>query len=117
MQTYNLTTETRDAFGSIEAAKLRKTGRYPATLVGGGKPTVQFSVAADDFDACVRATARKFALALDGGEEPAAIAEVQWDRMGDHIMQIDFVRDPEGELAVARARKFGDKGYTDEDEG
>jgi len=115
MKTYSLTTDSRTSFGTTEAGKLRASGRYPATLVGAGQPTVQFSVDAHDFDACVRHTARKFSLALEGKEEGAAIGEVQFDNMGDKILQIDFVRDPKGELAEARARQYGDKGYTDED--
>lgn len=116
MKTFNLTTEPRTDFGSTNAGKLRNSGRYPATLVGGGQPTVQFSVSAHAFDACVRNNARKFSLELEGAEHPVAISEVQWDRMGDKVMQIDFVRDPEGELAEARARHFGDKGYEPEED-
>lgn len=115
METFAIETAPRTAFGGKEAKKLRASGRYPATLVGSGQPTVQFSVDAADFDAAVRITARSFELALEGGKEKAAIQEVQFDSMGDRILQIDFIRDADGELAIARARHFGDKGYTDED--
>lgn len=116
METFDLKTAPRTEFGGKEASNLRKSGRYPATLVGNGQPSVQFSVDAADFDAAVRVSARSYILGLDGGTEKAAIQEVQFDQMGDKILQIDFIRDPEGERAVARATKFGDKGYeADED--
>lgn len=117
MDIFSLKTESRTEFGGREAAALRGTGRYPATLVGEAKPTVQFSVSADDFDAAVRCTARSFELGLEAGAEKVAIQDVQWDRLGDKILQIDFIRDTDGELAVARAIKFVDKGYEpDEDD-
>lgn len=116
METFSLKTENRSEFGGREAAKLRASGRYPATLVGEAQPTVQFSVSAEDFDRAVRVTARCFELELDGAATQAAIQDVQWDSMGDKILQIDFIRDPKGERAVARATEFGDKGYGDDDE-
>ncbi len=116
MDTFSLKTESRTEFGGREAAALRGTGRYPATLVGEAKPTVQFSVSAEEFDTAVRHTARSFELGLDSGTEKAAIQEVQWDRMGDKILQIDFIRDPSGDRAVARATKFGDKGFGDDND-
>ncbi len=111
MEIFRLQTAPRTEFGGREAAQLRKSGRYPATLVGEGKPTVQFSVAASDFDAAVRISARSYELELDGGTEKAAIQEVQFDALGDKIQQIDFRRDSDGKHAVARAIHFGDKGY------
>ena len=115
METFQLKTAPRAEFGGKEAKKLRASGRYPATLVGSGQPTVQFSVEAADFDAAVRISARSYDLSLDGGSEKAAIQEVQFDAMGDKILQIDFIRDADGARAVARATHFGDKGYeTDE---
>ncbi|MDP7062279.1 MAG: hypothetical protein QF489_05020 [Planctomycetota bacterium] len=116
MDTFSLKTESRTEFGGREAAALRGTGRYPATLVGEAKPTVQFSVSAEEFDAAVRSTARSFELGLDSGVEKAAIQDVQWDRLGDKILQIDFVRDTDGERAIARAVKFGDQGFGDEEQ-
>jgi ribosomal protein L25 (general stress protein Ctc) len=116
MDTFSLKTESRTEFGGREAAALRGTGRYPATLVGEAKPTVQFSVSADEFDAAVRSTARSFELGLEAGSEKVAIQDVQWDRMGDKILQIDFIRDSSGDLAIARAVKFGDKGFVEEED-
>jgi large subunit ribosomal protein L25 len=115
MDTFSLKTETRTEFGGRHAAALRDSGRYPATLVGEAQPTVQFSVSVDDFDAAVRRTARSFELELEGGAVKAAIQDVQWNPMGDHILQIDFIRDTDGQRAVARATRFGDKGYEKED--
>ncbi|PCJ52925.1 MAG: hypothetical protein COA70_11010 [Planctomycetota bacterium] len=116
MDTFSLKTAARTDFGGKQASQLRTSGRYPATLVGSGQPTVQFSVDAAEFDGAVRISARSYDLALDGGAEKAAIQEVQFDPMGDKIMQIDFIRDADGALAVARATHFGDKGYESDDE-
>jgi|FLOH01.1.fsa_nt_gi large subunit ribosomal protein L25 len=116
MDTFSLNTESRTEFGDRKAEALRSSGRYPATLVGEAKPTVQFSVNAIEFDAAARKTARSFELSLDSGVEKAAVQDVQWDRMGDQILQIDFIRDTSGVVAVARATKFGDKGYEIEDD-
>jgi len=116
MDTFSLSIESRTEFGDRKAEALRSSGRYPATLVGEAKPTVQFSVSAVEFDAAIRSTARSFELGLDSGVEKVAIQNVQWDRMGDKVLQIDFIRDTSGDLAVARATKFGDKGYESEDD-
>ena len=100
MDPIQLETQTRSDFGSPAAHKLRQAGRYPATVVGGGKPTVQLSVVAHAFDAALRADARGFVLAGEGGGERVALHELQFDALGDDIQQIDFLRDPDGARAA-----------------
>ncbi|MDP6963880.1 MAG: hypothetical protein QGF46_06925 [Planctomycetota bacterium] len=109
MEIYKLDTEERTEFGTKNAKLLRAAGRYPATLVGEGQATVHFSVSADDFDATTRKGARSFELNIGGKAEKAAIQFANFDYMGDNILQIDFIRDSSGELAIARANKFSDK--------
>ncbi|MBC8370433.1 MAG: hypothetical protein H8E25_10565 [Planctomycetes bacterium] len=116
MEIFKLDTQERTEFGTKHAKLLRAAGRYPATLVGEGKETVQFSIAADEFDATVRKGARSYELSINGNSEKAAIQVANFDALGDDILQLDFIRDADGSKAVARATKFGDKGYeTDED--
>ena len=116
MEIFKLDTEERTAFGTKNAKLLRAARRYPATLVGEGKETVHFSISADDFDATTRKGARSFELTVGGKSEKVAIQVANFDALGDDILQLDFIRDTDGQLAIARATKFGDKGYrTDED--
>ena len=114
METFKLETQERTKFGTKNAKVLRKAGHYPATLVGEGGDTIHFTISADEFDAATRRKARQFELKLPTGESAkAAIQEAMFDSMGDQLLQIDFIRDTSGDLAIARARKFGDKGYED----
>jgi len=114
METFKLETQERTDFGTKNAKTLRKAGHYPATLVGEGGETVHFAIPAEEFDAAVRRNARRFELHLPNGESAkAAVQEAMFDSMGDQLLQIDFIRDTSGDLAIARARKFGDKGYED----
>jgi len=101
MDPIQLDTLSRSDFGSPAAQKLRDAGRYPATVVGGGKPTIQVSVDAHAFDAAMRRSARGFVLDGEGGGERVALHELQFDPLGDDIQQIDFLRDPDGSRAAA----------------
>jgi ribosomal protein L25 (general stress protein Ctc) len=100
MDPIQLSTQSRDQFGTTNAAKLRSSGLYPATIVGGGKETVQLSLDAHAFDAAMRQSARSFVLDGEGGGERVALHALQFDAMGDDIMQIDFLRDPDGSRAA-----------------
>ncbi|MFT7517416.1 MAG: ribosomal protein L25 (general stress protein Ctc) [Myxococcota bacterium] len=116
MEIFKLDTEDRTEFGTKYAKILRAAGRYPATLVGEGKETVQFSISSSDFDATVRKGARSYELTIAGSTEKVAIQAANFDSLGDSIQQLDFIRDASGEKAIARATKFADKGYEpDED--
>lgn len=101
MDPIQLSTQSRDQFGTASAVKMRTEGRYPATVVGGGKETVQLSLDAHAFDAALRADARGFVLDGDGGGERVALQELQFDPLGDKITQVDFLRDPDGSRAKA----------------
>ncbi|MAU92628.1 MAG: hypothetical protein CMJ93_00240 [Planctomycetes bacterium] len=116
MEIFKLDTEERTEFGTKHAKLLRAARRYPATLVGEGKETVHFSVSADDFDFTTRKNARSFELTIGGKTEKAAIQAANFDFLGDNIYQLDFIRDSSGDLAIARATKFGDKGYRIEED-
>lgn len=98
MDPIQLSTQSRDQFGTASAERLRADGRYPATVVGGGKESVQLSLDAHAFDAALRTQARSFVL--DGGER-VALHALQYDPLGDHIMQVDLLRDPDGSRARA----------------
>lgn len=100
MDPIQLSTQSRDQFGTTNAAKLRTAGFYPATIVGGGKETVQLTLDAHAFDAALRDSARSFVLDGDGGGERVALHALQYDAMGDDIMQVDFMRDPDGSRAA-----------------
>lgn len=116
MEIFKLDTENRVEFGTKNAKLLRAAGRYPATLVGEGKETVHFSISANEFDTTTRKGARSFELNIGGNIEKAAIQVANFDGLGDDILQLDFIRDTDGSKAIIRATKFGDKGYTNDED-
>ncbi len=99
METAHLKTEPRTETGSRAARKLRQAGRIPALLLGGGEETVLFSIPARDFETALRHRIGSFELEIDGVTHRAVMREVQWDRMGDEVQHVDFLRDPDGSLA------------------
>ena len=104
MDPIQLDTQSRAQFGSASADKMRAAGRYPATVVGGGKETVQVSLDAHSFDAALRQRARAFIV--EG--EQVALHALQYDALGDDIMQVDFLRDPDGARAAVLTAGFDD---------
>ena len=76
MDPVQLETLSRTQFGTPAAQKARTAGQYPATVVGGGKPTVQVTVDARAFDTALRHQARGFTLTGEGQGERVALHEI-----------------------------------------
>jgi ribosomal protein L25 (general stress protein Ctc) len=102
MESTVLTLKPRDQFGTRAAESLRKQGGMPANIVGAGQPSLAVSLDKREFDAAIRKGFRAFELDLNGEKTAAILQEVQWDSMGDFIQHVEFIRDPDGSLDVAR---------------
>lgn len=89
--------EAREDTGSSAAGVLRRTGRVPSVVYGGGKPSVAISVdelAVRELLKQEAGTNTIFLLKLKGTEEErrAMIKELQVDRISGRFIHIDFIR-------------------------
>jgi large subunit ribosomal protein L25 len=87
--------EPREGRGSSEAGRLRRSGRIPGVVYGGGKETVPVSVDAERLDAMLRhAGQRIFKLRISTQDEggDAMIKEMQTDPISGRPLHIDFIR-------------------------
>ncbi len=102
MESTVLTAHNREQFGTRAATALRLEGGLLATVVGAGKPTQVITLDQREFDAAIRKGFRVFELELAGDKQQVIIQEAQWDALGDHLNQVDFLRDPDGSIWAAR---------------
>lgn len=89
--------EKREGTGKSEAAKMRRAGRVPAVLYGGGKAPVAISVDEDSVRRILKSEGGEntiFLLKLKGGKEErrAMIREIQQDPMTGAYLHFDFIR-------------------------
>lgn len=88
--------QTRTGAGKGGARKLRRTGRVPGVIYGGGGDNVLVSMQARETVNLLQAVAVEetvFELSVDGGEvEHARIAEVQVHPYRTELLHVDFVR-------------------------
>jgi large subunit ribosomal protein L25 len=87
--------ELRSALGSSGVGKLRRQGRVPGVLYGGGKQPVPIVVGERALvDILRHGGHRMFRLRIGGEEEPgdAMIKEVQSDPISGRPKHIDFIR-------------------------
>lgn len=91
--TIDLKVRNRASSGSAEARRMRRAGELPAVLYGGGKETV---LALETFEFMKKigyASAGMVTLIdPDGAKTTAIIKEVQWNRLTDKPLHIDFYR-------------------------
>jgi len=97
IQEIHVLVERREETGKEEVGRLRRTGRIPAVLYGGGKPPIAISVD----DAAIKEILKGeggentiFLLKLKGTKEErrAMIKEMQRDPMTGRILHLDFIR-------------------------
>ncbi|MBT5120618.1 MAG: 50S ribosomal protein L25, partial [Planctomycetes bacterium] len=96
--TPSLKAEPRTGSGTRDSFSLRKAGRMPINLVGHGEETASFHIDDHSFQAALRHHERVFMLEHGDKREQVMLHDVQWDRMGDRILHIEFLRVPVGEV-------------------
>jgi large subunit ribosomal protein L25 len=90
--TTRLTALPRDIEGSRSTRRLRREGRIPAVLYGGGEEPTHFSVDARDLRHALQGAGAVIELDLDGHTDNAVIKDLQQHPVRGEAMHIDFVR-------------------------
>lgn len=105
MNIVSLKAEPRTGVGSNATSKVRAAGRIPAILIGSGLESRSLSVDQREFERALKERRIEYLLEFEGGKEQVALREVQFDRMGDRVMHLDFLRDPTGEIGARLVRE------------
>ncbi len=97
IQEIHVLVERREETGKEEVGRLRRTGRIPAVLYGGGKPPIAISVDGVAVKEILKGEGGEntiFLLKLKGTKEErrAMIKEMQRDPMTGRILHLDFIR-------------------------
>lgn len=97
MSELNLAVEKRDTGGKNANRRLRKSGRIPAVVYGGGKDSVAIEIDRRSFLDLTRQRAGEnsiFLLEMAGGDlkRHAVIRDIQIDVVSRQILHIDFQR-------------------------
>jgi large subunit ribosomal protein L25 len=95
MNIRELSVEPREATGKGAAGRLRRRGRIPAILYGGGQPAVALSVSPSELQRALHAHAAGgilVSLRLPGEDEPraAVVRDLQVDPVRDTLLHVDF---------------------------
>jgi large subunit ribosomal protein L25 len=88
-----LDVRSRDAEGSRAARRLRRTGRVPGVLYGGGGDSVGFDVDARDLRLALARAGAVLDLSIDGAKAtPVVLKEAQRDPVRGQTVHIDLLR-------------------------
>ena len=91
--TTKLQVASRDPDGSRSARRLRRTGRVPGVLYGGGSDPVSFSVDARELRVALAGTGAVVDLSIDGSEAtPVVLKEAQRDPVRGETTHVDLLR-------------------------
>jgi large subunit ribosomal protein L25 len=88
-----LDVRSRDADGSRAARRLRRSGRVPGVLYGGGGGSLGFDVDARDLRLALARSGAVLDLSVDGGKAtPVVLKEAQRDPVRGQTVHIDLLR-------------------------
>jgi large subunit ribosomal protein L25 len=91
--TTKLDVASRDPDGSRSARRLRRTGRIPGVLYGGGDEPVNFSVDARELRLALAASGAVVDLSIDGAKaSPVVLKETQRDPVRGETTHVDLLR-------------------------
>jgi large subunit ribosomal protein L25 len=90
--TTRLTTSPRDIEGSRSNRRLRREGRVPCVLYGGGEDPQHFSVDARELRHALHGSGAVIELDVDGSTANAVVKDLQQHPVRGEAMHIDFVR-------------------------
>jgi large subunit ribosomal protein L25 len=84
---------TRDAQGSRAARRLRRSGRVPGVLYGGGSQPLSFDVDARELRLALARSGAVVDLVVDGGKPtPVVLKEAQRDPVRGQTTHVDLLR-------------------------
>ena len=88
-----LDVKSRGADGSRAARRLRRSGRVPGVLYGGGEDPVSFEVDARELRLALAASGAVLDLSIDGAKAtPAVLKETQRDAVRGDTTHVDLLR-------------------------
>jgi len=88
-----ITVTSRTPGHSRETRRLRREGRIPGTVYGGGQEPTSFSVDARDLRLALHGSGAVLDLSIDGGSaEPAVLKDTQRHPVRNEIIHIDLLR-------------------------
>ena len=87
-----LTVTPRDAEGSRANRRLRRSGRIPGVIYGGGEDAMPISVDARELRHALHASGAVVELSLDGKTTNAVLKDSQWDPVRGDTWHVDFLR-------------------------
>ncbi len=88
-----LEVSTREPHGSRDARRLRRAGRVPGVLYGGGKDPLSFSVDARDLRLALAGSGAVVDLSVDGGKPtPVVLKEAQRNPVHGETVHVDLLR-------------------------
>ncbi|MGA7706108.1 MAG: 50S ribosomal protein L25 [Solirubrobacteraceae bacterium] len=91
--TTKLDVASRDPEGSRSARRLRRTGRIPGVLYGGGDDPVSFSVDARELRLALAGSGAVVDLSIDGAKAtPVVLKETQRDPVRGETTHVDLLR-------------------------
>ena len=91
--TTKLDVTSRDPEGSRSARRLRRTGRVPGVLYGGGEHPVSFSVDARELRLALAGSGAVVDLSIDGAKAtPVVLKEAQRDPVRGETTHVDLLR-------------------------
>jgi large subunit ribosomal protein L25 len=88
----SLTVTRREIEGSRANRRLRRSGRVPAVIYGGGDDPLAISVDARELRHALHAAGAVIELALDGETTNAVLKDSQWDPVRGDTWHVDFLR-------------------------
>ena len=84
---------TRTANGSRAARRLRRSGRVPGVVYGGGQEALAFDVDARELRVALASTGAVLDLSIDGVKPtPVVLKEAQRDPVRGHTVHVDLLR-------------------------
>jgi len=91
--TTKLDVASREPDGSRSARRLRRTGRIPGVLYGGGADPLSFSVDARELRLALAGSGAVVDLSIDGGKStPVVLKEAQRDPVRGETTHVDLLR-------------------------
>ncbi len=91
--TTKLNVATRSAEGSRAARRLRRSGRVPGVVYGGGAEAIGFDVDARELRLALAASGAVLDLSVDGAKAtPVVLKEAQRDPVRSHTTHVDLLR-------------------------
>jgi large subunit ribosomal protein L25 len=92
-QPTKLEVTSREGSGSRAVRRLRRAGKVPGVVYGGGEDAVAFEVGARDLRVALAGSGAVLDLSIDGAEPtPAVLKEAQRDAVRGQTLHVDLVR-------------------------